>query len=170
MPTCHHCPHAADVAAGKYSDKPFQAVPCFRCTLGNDEGRRGGQTSLDAATGALDGQLSERWREETPAALIAPEPDPADPPAQLIDFLATWLRQSPLRRDLIAWRLVNPRAQLVEFARESGRSPQVVHSHWKRLERDFPWLARGIRHNAQYVPLGQPGCPARRPVAQAPGP
>lgn len=170
MPTCHQCPHAADVAAGKYSDKPFHDVPCFRCTLGNEEGRRGGQTSIEAAGSAVEGRLDERWREHTPVEMIEPAPDPGDLPAPVVGFLAVWLRQSPLRRDLIAWRLVNPRAHLVEFARESGRSLQVVHTNWKRLERDFPWLARGIRHSSNYVPMGQPGRGRWRPVAQAPGP
>ncbi len=33
MMQCHQCPHAEDVAAGKYQRAPFEETPCAKCKL-----------------------------------------------------------------------------------------------------------------------------------------
>jgi len=47
---CHKCPHEAEVAAGKYSDREWSKVPCSACRLCSDPSNHGAShVSIEAS-------------------------------------------------------------------------------------------------------------------------
>ncbi len=128
MPVCTKCPHAADVAAGRYADAQFSKVPCFSCRFTGDTSNHKGKSmlSLDA-----DGVAANELAKADLADRDTPLPEL---PGGLLDFFREWLALPGMARDSFAWRVLNPTRKLSELAEERGATCQAIQQAVKRAE------------------------------------
>jgi hypothetical protein len=139
MGLCHRCPHAQDIAQGKFKAVAFEQTPCARCELKEDslhtiefDAERGDGRASDGFVMAGGGEC------ESLATLL-----PID---VMREVVATLLTLPPDVRDVICWRFAGMKYR--EIALVQGVTPAAVEARHKRalvkhpvLRALFPWKA-----------------------------
>lgn len=154
MPQCHRCPDAADVAAGKYADAPYEDTPCASCKWTEHASGKGKTiVSLDAID-ERDTEGTNYERGEMLAALnpmvMQSTPDGWNNTQEaLAEVLRLLMALTHIRRNVVLWRLQHPNRNLKIIALELGISTQAAHGHIKTARNQHPELAAILRLKAE---------------------
>lgn len=139
MPECHTCPNC-----GQYDGIPYHLTPCSKCldrpltTREKSKGVRRWTGDQPAHQGRSHLSLDagdEQTQAECEATSEHAEVDTTPLPVtqSVMDALAFFLRMDPADRDLLSWRMVNPREPLTVYARQIGAKKQTVSHRLKKI-------------------------------------
>ena len=164
MPQCHKCPHAADIAAGKYANTDYEKTPCAPCKWTEHASNKGKTLiSLDAID-ANDTEGTNYERGEMLAALnpkvMQSQPMEWDAKQEaLAEVLRLLMALTHTRRNVVLWRLQHPHRSIKIIAAELDISIQAAHEHIKTARRKHPELAAILSLKAEGPRKKKTGAP-----------
>jgi len=134
MNGCHKCPHAADVAAGKYSGVPWEETPCAACALREYSV---GTLPFDEERPAAGGrEQSEACGTVAWSCTVAEgeEADPLLPLSVLAEFVRGLMQMTPATRDTVCLRYQGLKYREIA-ARQGGTVSAAETRHWRAMTR-----------------------------------
>lgn len=137
---CHKCPAQADVAAGKYSDKPFEKTPCFACR------------KVDYRQFPHRGHTIVSFEATPPdETAVFPESvvtEDADDVGRFVDFIREFMRLPSETRDIVGYRLLDLHGERYTYrmiARKMSVTVQAVESRHRAAIKKIPALGNLFR-------------------------
>lgn len=129
---CHKCPHAVDVAAGRYSDRAWEKTPCSACKHAEDapyNPSHQGQTFVE-----LDATDFDR-----------PVEAHTERASEMADFLREFMLLSRREQIIVQCRYLHITGiedwRLCRIAKRLRITHQAVHAIQRRVERKIPAFA-----------------------------
>jgi hypothetical protein len=130
---CHKCPHARDIAKGKFAAVAFEQTPCARCELKEDS-LHTIEYDVERGDGLVpDGFVMSGGGEGAAESLATELPIDV-----MREVVATLLELSPAVRDVVCWRFAGIRYG--DIARVQNVTTAAVEARHRRALIRYPVL------------------------------
>ena len=136
---CHKCPHAADVAAGKFSDMEFSKTPCFGCR---------GEPELIRSVPLLPSDAARSTEADADAPSVARRLTLSG----VVVFLVKLMALDSELRDILLWRFLG--LSFEEIGARLGTTAVAAHLRLQTAIRRMPDAARLLayaQNKAAYI-------------------